>query len=41
MTTIIKIFLIEDLYLHCEKNYIPISALYGIKTGTSGHRVYC
>ena len=41
MTTIIKIILIEELYLQCEKNNIPFSTLYVTKTGTSRYRLYC
>lgn len=39
MTRIIKIILIEDLYLHCEKDNIPIGVVYVAKTGTSGCRL--
>lgn len=41
MTTIIRIILIEELYLQCEKNNIPFSTLYVTKTGTSRYRLYC
>jgi len=40
MTKIIKIILIEGLYLHSEKNIIPISVVYVTKTRTSGYRLY-
>ncbi len=39
MTGIIKIILIEDLYLHREKDNIPISVVHVTKTGTSGYRL--
>lgn len=39
MTRIIRIIMIVVLYLHCEKNCIPISAIYVTKTGTSGDRL--
>jgi len=39
MTGIIKIILIDTLYLHCEKNSIPISDIYVTKTGDSGYRL--
>ncbi len=37
MTRIIRIFLIESIYLHREKDTIPISAIYVTKTGSSGY----
>jgi hypothetical protein len=40
MTKIIKIILIEELYLHCEKNTIPISVVHVTKTGVSGYRLH-
>lgn len=39
MTGIIKIILIEDLYLHCEKYILSIGFVYVAKTGTSGYRL--
>ena len=39
MTTIIRIALIRVLYLHCEKNSIPISFDDVTKTGSSGDRL--
>jgi len=39
MTRIIRIVLIEGLYLHCEKNNIPFSVVHGTKTGTSGYKL--
>ena len=41
MTTIIKIFLIDSIYLRREKNNIPINAIYVSKTNSSGCRLYC
>jgi len=40
MTRIIRIFLIESIYLHREKDIIPIGAIYVTETGTSGCRLY-
>ncbi len=39
MTGIIKIILILDLYLHCEKDNIPISVVHVTEAGTSGYRL--
>ena len=39
MTKIIRLILIEGLYLHREKDVIPVSVVYVTKTGTSGHRL--
>jgi len=39
MTRIIKRVKIEHLYLHCEKDIIPISVDNVTKTGTSGCRL--
>ena len=39
MTRIIRIILIEGIYLHSEKDSIPISVIYVTKTGTSGYRL--
>ena len=39
MTKIIRLILIEGLYLHREKDSIPISVVYVAKTGTSGYRL--
>ena len=39
MTQIIKIILIDNLYLHREKDNIPISVVYVAKTGASGYRL--
>ncbi len=36
MTRIIKIILIDNLYLHREKDNIPNSVVYVAETGTSG-----
>ncbi len=41
MTGIIKIILIEVLYLCREKCFIPFSVVYVTKTGASGHRLCC
>lgn len=40
MTQIIRIILIEGLYLYREKDTIPIGVVYVAKTGTSGDRLY-
>lgn len=40
MTRIIRIILIEVIYLHCEKDIIPISVVYVTKTRASGYRLY-
>jgi hypothetical protein len=40
MTKIIKIILIEELYLRCEKDIIPISVVYVTKTSVPGYRLY-
>jgi hypothetical protein len=37
MTQIIRIILIGDIYLQCEKDSIPFSGIYVVKTGTSGY----
>ena len=39
MITIIKIILIEGLYLHCEKYNISIDVVHATKTSTSGYRL--
>lgn len=39
MTKIIRLILIEGLYLHCEKDTIPFSVVHAAKTGTSGYRL--
>jgi hypothetical protein len=39
MTGIIKIILIDTLYLHREKDIIPVSVVHVAKTGTSGYRL--
>lgn len=39
MTRIIRIILIEDIYLQSEKDVIPISVVYVAKTGASGYRL--
>ncbi len=41
MTTIIRINLIEALYLQREKDNIPFGAIHFSKTGTSGDRLCC
>ena len=40
MTKIIKITLIEVLYLPCEKSDILISFVYASKTSAPGYRLY-
>ena len=39
MTGIIKIILIDDLYLHREKDNIPISVVHVTEAGTSVYRL--
>lgn len=39
MTGIIKIILIDTLYLHREKDNISISVVHVAKTGASGYRL--
>ena len=39
MTKIIRLILIEGLSLHGEKDNIPISVVYVVKTGASGYRL--
>jgi hypothetical protein len=39
MTGIIRIILIEDIYLHREKDIITVSVVHVTKTGTSGYRL--
>ncbi len=39
MTRIIRIILIEDIYLQSEKDIIPISVVHVTKTGASGSRL--
>lgn len=41
MTQIIRIILIEGLYLHREKDCIPDSVVHVVKTGTSGCGLCC
>lgn len=40
MTKIIKIFLIESLYLRCEKDNSTFSIVYVIQTRSSGFGLY-
>jgi hypothetical protein len=39
MTRIIRIILIEDIYLHREKDIITVSVVHVAKTGASGYRL--
>jgi len=39
MTRIIRIILIEGLYLHSEKDIISNGVVYVAKTGASGYRL--
>lgn len=39
MTRIIRMILIDVLYLHREKDNITISVVYVAKTGASGYRI--